>query len=62
MAVGETDFIRDVVRRDRYAIRASVYPLNYEEEPGLGHEWAVWDKYIAKALYEWLPLKRAAAE
>ena len=60
MAVGENDFIRDVVRRDRDALRALGYPLHYEEAPGLAHEWDFWDRYVRKALYEWLPLKRAA--
>lgn len=62
MAVGEDDFIRDVVRRDRDALRAIGYPLHYEEAPGLGHEWAFWDQYVRKALYEWLPLKRRAVD
>jgi S-formylglutathione hydrolase FrmB len=29
--------------------------LTYEEGPG-GHEWAYWDRMIARAL-DWLPLK-----
>lgn len=61
MAVGEDDFIRDVVRRDRDALRAIGYDLHYEEAPHMAHEWNFWDSYIRKALYEWLPLKRAAA-
>ena len=60
MAVGENDYIRDVVRRDRDALQALGYPLHYEEAPGLAHEWDFWDRYVRKALYEWLPLKRAA--
>ena len=60
IAVGEQDFIRDVVRKDRDALLALGYPLHYEEAPGLAHEWAFWDEYVKKALYEWLPLKRAA--
>lgn len=60
LAVGETDFIRDVVRRDRDALKALGIPVHYEEAPGLGHEWAFWDAYVKKALYEWLPLKRTA--
>lgn len=58
LAVGENDFIRDVVRKDRDALRALGYDFYYEEAPGLGHEWDFWDKYIGKALDEWLPLKR----
>ena len=58
LAVGENDFIRDVVRRDRDALKALGYDFLYEEAPGLGHDWDFWDKYFAKALDEWLPLKR----
>lgn len=58
MAVGENDFIRDVVRKDRDALRKLGYDFYYEEAPGLGHEWDFWDSYFKKALDEWLPLKR----
>ncbi len=58
MAVGENDFIRDVVRKDRDALRMLGYDFHYEEAPGLGHEWDFWDNYFRKALDEWLPLKR----
>jgi len=58
MAVGDNDFIRDVVRKDRDALRALGYDFHYEEAPGLGHDWDFWDKYFGKALDEWLPLKR----
>ena len=44
----------------RDALQALGYPLHYEEAPGLAHEWDFWDRYVRKALYEWLPLKRAA--
>ena len=58
LAVGEQDFIRDSVRRDRAALLRNGYPIHYEEAPGLGHEWEFWDRYFCKALREWLPLKR----
>lgn len=58
VAVGENDFIRDVVRTDRDALRALGYDFTYEEAPGLGHDWEFWDRYFAKSLDEWLPLKR----
>lgn len=58
LGVGENDFIRDVVRKDRDALQKLGYHIHYEEAPGLGHEWDFWDRYIQKALYEWLPLKR----
>ncbi|HPF86544.1 MAG TPA: alpha/beta hydrolase-fold protein [Candidatus Limiplasma sp.] len=61
IAVGENDFIRDVVRKDRDALRAIGYQFHYEEAAGLKHEWAFWDRYIGKALYEWLPLRRTPA-
>ena len=60
LAVGEDDFIRDVVRRDRDALLALGIPVHYEEAPGLGHEWAFWEAYVKKTLYEWLPLRRKA--
>jgi len=60
LSVGEEDFIRDVVRKDRDALRRIGYQLHYEEVPGLGHEWEFWDQAMRKAFYEWLPLKRAA--
>ena len=58
IGVGEDDFIRDVVRKDRDALLKLGYLLHYEEAPGLGHEWDFWDLYVGKALNEWLPLKR----
>lgn len=58
ICVGENDFIRDVVRKDRDALRALGYDFTYEEAPGYGHDWDFWDKYIGIALDEWLPLKR----
>lgn len=58
IAVGENDFIRDVVRKDRDALSAIGHRFHYEEAPGLAHEWAFWDQYIQKALNEWLPLRR----
>lgn len=58
LGVGEQDFIRDVVRKDRDAFRALGYEFTYEEAPGCGHDWDFWDQYIKKAFYEWLPLKR----
>ena len=61
LAVGEDDFIRDVVRRDRDALRALGIPFHYEEAPGVGHDWRFWDAYIRKSLDEWLPLRRAGA-
>ena len=58
IAVGENDFIRNTVRRERDALQRAGLPFHYEEAPGLGHEWKFWDIYFKKALEEWLPLKR----
>lgn len=58
LAVGEDDFIRDVVRKDRDALLRLGYPLHYEEAPGQGHDWDFWNTYLEKALCQWLPLKR----
>jgi putative tributyrin esterase len=58
IGVGEDDFIRDVVRKDRDALLKLGYSLHYEEAPGLGHDWDFWELYVGKALNEWLPLKR----
>jgi putative tributyrin esterase len=59
LAVGENDFIRDVVRKDRDVLRSLGYDFKYEEAPGYGHDWDFWDTYFEKALDDWLPLKRA---
>ncbi len=58
MAVGENDFIRDVVRKDRDALQKLGYNFHYEEAPMFGHDWDFWDTYLRKSLAEWLPLKR----
>ena len=58
IAVGENDFIRDVVRKDRDALISSGIPIHYEEVKGYTHDWNFWDPYLKKALSEWLPLKR----
>ena len=58
IAVGEDDFIRDVVRKDRDALQALGMLSHYEEVPGHGHEWDFWDLYIRKAIREWLPSVR----
>lgn len=62
MAVGEDDFIRDVVRKDRDVLQALGMLTHYEEAPGLGHEWAFWDRYMCRAIREWLPPARDSGE
>ena len=39
IAVGENDFIRDVVRKDRDALISSGIPIHYEEVKGYTHDW-----------------------
>ena len=58
IAVGENDFIRDTVRRDRDALRGYGIDFYYEEAEKHAHDWNFWDIYIKKALDEWLPLKK----
>lgn len=58
LAVGERDFIRDIVRKDRDALVSAGVPLRYEEAPGMGHDWDFWDLYVGKAMDSWLPLRR----
>ena len=41
-------------------LREMGYDVFAEEVPGYKHEWDFWDLSLRKALYEWLPLKRAA--
>ncbi|MCR6105727.1 esterase family protein [Salipaludibacillus agaradhaerens] len=54
-ACGTEDFLyEDNVRFRDYARQVNA-DLTYEEGPG-GHEWAYWDRMIARAL-DWLPLK-----
>ena len=57
IAVGNDDFIRDVVRKDRDEIQKVGIPLVYEEPEGYGHDWKFWDAYIEKAFNEWLPIQ-----
>lgn len=59
IGVGENDFIQYRVKRDAELFRELGYDTYYEEGKDLAHEWDFWDLYFAKALYEWLPLKRA---
>jgi len=59
IAVGEKDFIRDVVGYDRDALKKLGIDFYYEEVANYGHDWNFWDLYLKKALEEWLPLKRS---
>ena len=59
LAVGEDDFIRDVVRKDRDELIRLGIPFHYEEAPHLGHEWDFWDQYMKKALGRMAAASRA---
>ena len=39
-------------------LRETGYDVTYEVAEGYDHDFDMWDKYIAKALDEYLPLKR----
>ncbi|MDG0808841.1 alpha/beta hydrolase-fold protein [Cohnella rhizosphaerae] len=58
IATGDRDFIRDRVRADASVLRRLGYEVRYEEAPGMGHDYEMWDLYLQKALGEWLPLRR----
>jgi S-formylglutathione hydrolase FrmB len=59
IGVGEKDFIRDRVYQDYAILKQLGYDVVYDEPQGLKHDFDMWDKYLDKALSEWLPLKRA---
>ncbi|MNJ63014.1 hypothetical protein D3C77_588750 [compost metagenome] len=55
---GSDDFIRDRVYQDYSLLKQLGYDAKYEEAPGMGHDYGMWDVYLDKALSSWLPLKR----
>jgi len=60
IGVGEHDFIQYRVKKDYEHLRDLNWPgIHYEEGINMAHEFNFWDNYFKKALYEWLPLKKA---
>ena len=58
IACGSREFIRSRVEEDVRLLREAGYDVSYEVAEGYDHDFDMWDKYIAKALDEYLPLKR----
>ena len=58
MACGSREFIRSRVEEDVRLLREAGYNVSYEVAEGYAHDFKITDKYIAKALDEYLPLKR----
>lgn len=58
IGVGSKDFIRDRVYNDYTVLKQLGYDVHYEEAENMGHDYDMWDVYLAKALDDWLPLKR----
>ena len=60
LAVGKDDM--EEVLSQQETVYRFLKDRNVETElvkvDGYKHEWAFWDKYLEKAMYEWLPLKR----
>lgn len=59
LGVGSKDFVRDRVYQDYAILKQLGYDVYYEEVKDMGHNYDMWDTYLAKALDSWLPLKRA---
>ncbi len=60
MAVGsEEAFVRDTMLREAEVLRGLGWPPNVIELPGYTHDFPLWDECLKRAMYEWLPLKRA---
>lgn len=57
--VGDQDFALEGVEQSYHYLTSLGYETFYELVPGYAHEWDFWDLSLRKALYSWLPLRRA---
>ena len=57
MIWGEKDIAREGSIRSVKFLKEQGVDVYEEEVPGVGHEWALWDPYMKKALDELLPIK-----
>ena len=55
---GSEEFIRPRLEADAMAMKEMGLDVEYIIAEGYDHDFRMWDKYIAVALDEWLPLKR----
>ena len=55
---GSEEFIRERLENDVRLMREIGYPMEYTVAPGFGHDFPLWEEYIAIALRDYLPLKR----
>lgn len=58
LACGSKEFIKGRVEKDVCVLKELGYPIRYECAEGYDHNFEMWDAYLRKTLYEWLPLKR----
>lgn len=57
---GSEDIALQQVRDTRDYLQGLGYDLTYEEVPGYGHEWDLWDLTLRKTIKEWLPIRHSA--
>jgi len=61
MRVGLDDHALYRARKARESLSEMGYDIaQYEEVPGMGHEWDLWDETLRLALNEWLPIRHSA--
>ena len=58
--VGTEDMTMEPVRHTRDYLVGLGYDVTYEEVPGYGHEWDLWDLTLRKTIKEWLPIRHSA--
>jgi len=54
---GEKDSAREGQTKSTQFLQDNGCDVWWEEVPGLGHEWDLWDRTLKKAFIELLPLK-----
>lgn len=54
MACGESDSLLEANNKFVKFLQKNKVDVEYEVGPG-NHEWDFWDRYIQKAIYQWLP-------
>ena len=57
-SVGGDDFLLEGNHTFRDFARKRGVPLDYYEQPGIGHEWDFWDSESKKLIQNWLPIRK----